>query len=163
MKVGLIGDPGLFAAIEAGGTEVDLEDVVRRAVAVKARIVAEDERELGVRALLNLGHTIGHAIEFASPLSHGESVGIGLVAAARVSEAKLGFMESRRVTGCIEGLGLPVEVDGLDRQRVIDLLRHDKKRDGLGIRMVLLMEIGQAVLRHVDGEDIDLGLEAVGL
>ena len=163
MKVGLIGDPGLFGAIEDSGTDVNLEDVVRRAVAVKARIVAEDERELGVRALLNLGHTIGHAIEFASPLSHGESVGIGLVAAARVSESKLGFMESRRVTGCIEGLGLPVEVDGLDRQRVIDLLRHDKKRDGQGIRMVLLMEIGQAVVRHVDGDDIDLGLAAVGL
>ncbi len=163
MKVGLIGDPGLFGAIEDRGTDVNLEDVVRRAVAVKARIVAEDERELGVRALLNLGHTIGHAIEFASPLSHGESVGIGLVAAARVSEAKLGFMETRRVTGCIEGLGLPVEVDGLDRQRVMDLLRHDKKRDGQGIRMVLLMEIGQAVVRHVDGDDIDLGLSAVGL
>ncbi len=163
MKVGLIGDPGLFGAIEDSGTDVNLEDVVRRAVAVKARIVAEDERELGVRALLNLGHTIGHAIEFASPLSHGESVGIGLVAAARVSESKLGFMESRRVTACIEGLGLPIEVDGLDRQRVIDLLRHDKKRDGQGMRMVLLMEIGQAVVRHVDGEDIDLGLAAVGL
>jgi 3-dehydroquinate synthase len=163
MKVGLIGDPGLFGAIEAAGTEVDLEDVVRRAVAVKARIVAEDERELGVRALLNLGHTIGHAIEFASPLSHGESVALGLVGAARVSESRLGFMESRRVTDCIEGLGLAVEVDGLERKRVMDLLRHDKKRDGQGLRMVLLMEIGQAVLRHVDDDDIDLGLEAVGL
>ena len=107
MKVGLIGDPGLFGAIEDSGTDVNLEDVVRRAVAVKARIVAEDERELGVRALLNLGHTIGHAIEFASPLSHGESVGIGLVAAARVSESKLGFMESRRVTAMHRGAWPP--------------------------------------------------------
>ena len=105
----------------------------------------------------------GHAIEFASPLSHGESVALGLVGAARVSESRLGFMESRRVTDCIEGLGLAVEVDGLERKRVMDLLRHDKKRDGQGLRMVLLMEIGQAVLRHVDDDDIDLGLEAVGL
>ena len=163
LKAGLIGDPGLFGLIEDAGTDADLEDVVKRAVEVKARIVAEDERETGVRALLNLGHTIGHAIEFASPLSHGESVGIGLVAAARVSESRLGFMESRRVTESIEGLGMPVEVDGLDRTRVIDLLRHDKKRDDQGIRMVLLMEIGQAVVRHVNGDDIDLGLAAVGL
>ena len=163
LKAGLVGDPGLFGLIEGSGTDSKLEEVVMRAVTVKARIVGEDERELGMRALLNLGHTIGHAIEFASPLSHGESVAIGLVAAARISEARLGFMESRRVVASIQGLGLPVEVDGLDRTRVLDLLRLDKKRDGEGVRMVLLMEIGQAVLRHVEGDDIDLGLSAVGL
>ena len=70
---------------------------------VKARVVGEDERELGVRALLNLGHTIGHAIEFASPLSHGESVGIGLVAAARISEIRLGFEEANRIVGVHRG------------------------------------------------------------
>jgi 3-dehydroquinate synthetase len=149
--------------IEKKGIEADLEDVVVRSATVKARLVGEDERELGVRAFLNLGHTIGHAIEFASPLSHGESVAIGLAAAARISEVRLGFEEASRISDSITRLDLPMTVTGLDRARVIDLLRHDKKRDAQGIRMVLLRAIGTPVVQHVNGDDIDVGLEAVGL
>ncbi len=163
LKAGLVGDPDLFTMIEKKGVEADLEDVVVRSATVKARLVGEDERELGVRAFLNLGHTIGHAIEFASPLSHGESVAIGLAAAARISEIRLGFEEASRISESIERLDLPVTVTGLDRARVIDLLRHDKKRDAQGIRMVLLRAIGTPVVQHVNGDDIDVGLEAVGL
>jgi len=163
LKAGLVGDPELFALIESKGTGADLEDVVARSVTVKARVVGEDERELGVRAMLNLGHTVGHAIEFASPLSHGESVGIGLVAAARISEIRLGFEEANRISESIRGLDLPTKVTGLDRARVVDLLRHDKKRDAEGIRMVLLRAIGSPVVQHVNGDDVGVGLEAVGL
>jgi 3-dehydroquinate synthase len=163
LKTGLVGDPDLFAMIERNGTKADLEDVVVRSATVKARVVGEDERELGIRAVLNLGHTIGHAIEFASPLSHGESVAIGLVAAARISEARLGFEEAARISESIQKLGLPIKVTGLDRARVIDLLGHDKKRDAQGIRMVLLRGIGAPTVHHVDGNDIAVGLGAVGL
>lgn len=163
LKAGLVGDPELFAMIERSGTGADLEEVVARSVTVKARVVGEDERELGVRAVLNLGHTVGHAIEFASPLSHGESVGIGLVAAARISEIRLGFEEANRISESIRGLDLPTKVTGLDRARVVDLLRHDKKRDAEGIRMVLLRAIGSPVVQHVNGDDVGVGLEAVGL
>jgi 3-dehydroquinate synthetase len=163
LKAGLVGDPELFAMIERDGTSADLEEVVVRSATVKARVVGEDEREFGIRAVLNLGHTIGHAIEFASPLSHGESVGIGLVAAARISEIRLGFEDANRISQSIRRLDLPTKVTGLDRARVIDLLRHDKKRDAEGIRMVLLRAIGAPTVLHVNGDDVDVGLEAVGL
>lgn len=163
LKAGLIDDRELFELIETNGTGSSLEEVVTRAVSVKARIVDRDELERGDRALLNLGHTIGHAIEFASPLSHGESVGLGLVAAGRISESRFGFIHSDRVNQAIEGLGLPVVIDGLDRARVIDLLGHDKKRDASGIRMILLSDIGAPSIAHVTSGEIDVGLEAVGL
>jgi 3-dehydroquinate synthase len=163
LKAGLVGDPDLFAMIERDGTGADLQEVVVRSATVKALVVDEDERELGIRAVLNLGHTIGHAIEFASPLSHGESVAIGLVAAARISEIRLGFEEANRISDSIRGLDLPTEVSGLDRARVIDLLRHDKKRDAEGIRMVLLRAVGSPAVQHVNSDDIETGLAAVGL
>jgi 3-dehydroquinate synthase len=163
LKSGLVGDPDLFAMIEKDGVGADLDDVVIRSATVKARVVGEDERELGIRAVLNLGHTIGHAIEFASPLSHGESVAIGLVAAARISEIRLGFEDASRISESIQRLDLPITVTGLDRARVIDLLRHDKKRDAQGLRMVLLRAVGAPVVQHVNNDDIEVGLESVGL
>lgn len=163
LKAGLIGDPELFDLLRAGGTAADLETLVRRSVAVKARIVGEDEREEGVRAHLNFGHTIGHAIEFASPLSHGESVALGSVAAAHISAKRLGFEDVESVESTIADLGLPVRIGGLEHQRILDLLRLDKKRDASGLRMVLLTEIGKPALEHVDPPDIEIGLGAIGL
>jgi 3-dehydroquinate synthase len=126
-------------------------------------VVGEDERESGLRAILNFGHTVGHAIEFASPLSHGESVAVGMVAAGKISEGWLGFPGQARLIDAISGLGLPVDVDGLDRARVEDLLRHDKKRDAQGLRMVLIRAIGDPVVEHVGADEIAVGLGAVGL
>ncbi len=163
IKTGLVGDPELFDLLARRGEAAPLEEVVSRAAAVKARVVSEDDREEGVRAILNFGHTIGHAIEFSSPLSHGECVAVGMVAACAVSEQRLGFKSRRRVSQALEGLGLPLMVDGLDRARVEDLLRHDKKRDADGIRMVLLSEVGKPVTLHVTPRDIEIGLDAVGL
>ena len=163
LKAGLIDDVELFESLETEGLGAPLEEVVTRAIVVKAGIVDRDERETGDRALLNLGHTLGHAIEFASRLSHGESVGLGLVAAARISESHFGFIHSDRVIKAVQGLGLPVTVTGPDRARVVDLLGHDKKRDAEGIRMVLLDDIGSPKIVHVSEQEIDAGLEAVGL
>lgn len=163
LKAGLIGDAELFELLRSDGMEADLETLVRRSVAVKARIVGEDEREQGIRAHLNFGHTIGHAIEFASPLSHGESVALGSVAAAHISAKRLGFEDVQGVESTIRDLGLPVRIGGLEHQRILDLLRLDKKRDASGLRMVLLTQIGQPTLEHVDPPDIEIGLSAIGL
>ncbi len=163
LKAGLIGDRELFELLRSRGKDADLRQIVRRAVAVKARIVAEDERETGVRAHLNFGHTIGHAIEFASPMSHGESVALGMVAAARISEKLLGFGHAEGVETTIEMFGLPVDIGGLDHNRIHDLLRLDKKRDSRGLRMVLLRDVGEPTLEHVDRADVEVGLSAIGL
>jgi 3-dehydroquinate synthase len=163
LKAGLIGDAELFDLLRSDGMGADIESLVTRSIAVKARIVSEDEREEGIRAHLNFGHTIGHAIEFASPLSHGESVALGSVAAAHISAKRLGFDDVEAVESTIAGLGLPVRIGGLEHQRILDLLRLDKKRDASGLRMVLLTEIGKPTIVHVDSPDIEIGLSAIGL
>lgn len=163
LKAGLIGDIELFGVLSAEGPEADLDEVVRRSVAVKARIVAEDERELGIRAYLNFGHTIGHAIEFASPLSHGESVALGSLAAAHISAKLLGFDAVADIEEAIQKLALPTRIGGLDHNRVLDLLKMDKKRDAVGLRMVLLHEIAKPSLEHVEPDDVEVGLAAIGL
>ncbi len=163
LKSGLIGDPGLVTLLSTQGAEAPLAEVVSKALQVKTRLVASDPYDRGERAFLNFGHTIGHAIEFASPLSHGESVGLGMVAASRISEARTGFASVGTVIDTLALLGLPVEVTGLDRNRIGDLVRRDKKRDGSGLRMVLLEEVGRPVLTHVGEDEIELGLSAVGI
>ena len=163
LKTGLVGDRELFELLEQEGEDAPLEEVVAKAAAVKVRVVGEDERESGLRTILNFGHTIGHAIEYASPLSHGESVAVGMIAAGRISEGKLRFQGLDRMAVAIAGLGLPTRVDGLERARVEDLLRLDKKRDSSGMRMVLLRAFADPVVEHVEVADLELGLDAVGL
>lgn len=162
-KAGLVGDVALCDLLSDAGLDAPLSEVIERAVAVKAGIVSSDERELGERAYLNFGHTVGHAIEYASPLSHGESVSLGMISASHVSERIHGFSEVDMVNATLNRLGLPTTVTGLDTARVHDLLKLDKKRDGEGLRMVLLKEVGSPVLNHVDPGDIEAGLAAVGL
>lgn len=161
-KAGLIGDASLAGIIARDGLDAPVAEVIEKAIAVKAAIVAEDVDEQGVRAFLNFGHTIGHALEFSSSLSHGESVGLGMIAAMRISEEMAGFADLQQVTDAIAGLGLPTRVEGLDRARVLDLLGRDKKRDAAGIRMVLLREIEDPFLTHVEPSHIELGLTAIG-
>jgi 3-dehydroquinate synthase len=161
-KAGLIGDSELVSLIASEGMHAPLDVVVERAIAVKAKFVGADVTEQGVRAHLNFGHTIGHAVEYASALSHGESVGLGMVAAAAISEKLVGFSGTKMIEETVDALGLPTRVDGLELARVLDLLAMDKKRDAGGLRMVLLREVGQPVLVHVDETDIEIGLAAIG-
>lgn len=162
-KAGLVGDPDLCDLLGSQGLSAPMAEVVRRAAGVKARIVEADERESDVRAYLNFGHTVGHAVEFASSLSHGESVAVGMVAASVVSKRVMGFDVVSSVVATLQKLGLPTRADGIDPARVADLLRLDKKRDREGLRMVLLRGVADPVLMHVGREDIAAGLEAVGL
>jgi 3-dehydroquinate synthase len=161
-KAGLIGDSVLADLMGRHGMRSPLDEVVTRAVSVKAKIVGDDETEKGVRAYLNFGHTVGHAIEYASALSHGESVSLGMVAAVAISEKRFGFDASNTVLGTLEELGLPTSISGLDLARVLDLLGHDKKRDAEGLRMVLLEAIEKPSLTHVEADDVRLGLSAIG-
>ncbi len=161
-KAGLIGDAGLFAWCEANGARVvggdrDAQaEAVLRACAFKAMVVGDDERETkpsGGRALLNLGHTFGHALEADlgyGRILHGEAVAVGLGLAFRLS-ARLGFCSSAdadRVIAHVAGVGLPAELAMLNRRfsagRLSGLMRRDKKmRDGR-LHFVLARGIGQA-------------------
>ena len=159
IKHGLILDEGLLASLEDNTDAVlslDPEtavDLVRRSVAIKAGVVSRDEREtLGIRVLLNYGHTIGHAIEAATGYDsylHGEAVSIGMMAAAYIGNG-LGMMsdaEVDRQRAVLEGFGLPTSLEGVDLEAVKAATGVDKKTTGGKIRWVLLDGIGRAVTR----------------
>ena len=172
LKYGVLGDRAFFdwlvdsTSAVLGLAPAALEKAVATSVAAKARIVAEDERETtGARALLNLGHTFGHALEaetgFSARLLHGESVALGMVLAARYS-ARCGLMGDRdaeRVTAAVDAAGLPAEIAALgldcDGARLVEHMRHDKKMDAGVLPFVLLRGIGEAFLaRDVDLADV---------
>ena len=163
IKYGILGDADFFAWCEAHGAQViardpaALEQAVDASVAAKARIVAEDERETtGARALLNLGHTFGHALEaqtgFSERLLHGEAVALGMVLAARYSARRsyLGAPDADRIATAIAAAGLPVETAALglncDGQTLAAHMLHDKKMDAGTLPFVLLKGIGEAFL-----------------
>jgi 3-dehydroquinate synthase len=125
---------------------------VRRSCEIKAAVVAQDETESGLRAILNFGHTFGHAIEAGMGYGqwlHGEAVGAGMVIAAGVSE-RLGLLDPAsavRLQELVRRAGLPVEAPALPLQRYLDLMQVDKKNDAGNVRFVLLQGLGGAVLR----------------
>jgi 3-dehydroquinate synthetase len=119
--------------------------VIDRAIAFKAAIVGRDERELtGHRALLNLGHTVGHAIEAATGMLHGEAVGLGLVAACRVSAAVAGTRRDleHEVVAALRASGLPGDLDPYLTDDVLARLAVDKKRLGTNLRFIVIREVG---------------------
>jgi 3-dehydroquinate synthase len=171
-KYGLIDDPAFFAWCEANGAAVLSGDAAKRTYAIeqsclaKARIVAADERETtDLRALLNLGHTFGHALEaetgFGSDLLHGESVGTGMAMAFDLS-ARLGLCpaaDAERVRRHLGAVGLPMRLRAIggdnrrswDATRLIEHMRGDKKAEGGRLTFVLARGIGKAfVSREVD-------------
>lgn len=158
LKAGIIADAKLFGRIVARAEELkslDPEvwiDVLVRACRVKAQIVARDPREGGSRALLNFGHTIGHALEVAQTPrpTHGEAVALGMISASWVSErldvAPPGTTEA--VREAVGSLGLPRKAREIDRSSLWRAIRYDKKsRDGLA-RLVLTEGVGSATFGH---------------
>ena len=157
VKAALVSDAEFFAWLEANVSKLlakdstALEEAIRRACEIKAAIVAEDERERGRRALLNLGHTFGHAIEAAAgygSMLHGEAVAAGLVLAAELSArtGRLASSDSLRIRELLLLAGLPVETPRIGRARMLELMRMDKKVEGGRIRLVLLDGIGKATV-----------------
>ena len=163
LKAGLIGDPDIVALYEEHGAEAPLDLIVPAAVRVKADVVSEDPTEQGRRAVLNYGHTIGHAVEVAGSLPHGHAVAIGMVAAGAASRLVTGFAEEGRQRDVIEKIGLPTEAPNLSKAEVSKLIGLDKKRTRRGPRMVLLTRVGAAVVQPVDEATVDLALAAAGI
>ena len=126
-------------------------------------MVNQDFRESGIRAILNYGHTIGHAVEITARLSHGYAVAIGMAAAGRIGEDLIGFEDAARQRDAIVGLGLPVRVEVPNRAAVLGVLAQDKKRDATGLRMVLLRGIATPEIVPVSPESVNLGLAEIGI
>ena len=157
IKYALIRDAAFFDWIEAhigqllAREDGALEHAICRSCQIKAQIVAHDEREQGERALLNLGHTFGHAIEAATGYVqwlHGEAVGVGLVLAADLSR-RMGQLEPavfERLVALLQRAGLPVEAPPIGAQRALDYMRIDKKVKAGRVRLVLLKGLGAAEL-----------------
>jgi 3-dehydroquinate synthetase len=150
VKHGVIADPELFELCAQGWKTVTtrLPEVVRRGMAVKVKVIEEDPYERGIRAGLNLGHTIGHAVELVSGFSllHGEAVGIGMVAEARLAERLTITSQglSDAIAESLIGLDLPVEIpEELDRAELIRAMRVDKKKAQGVVRFALPVSIGE--------------------
>lgn len=152
IKYGLIADRTVLELLESADGPVRddaelVEELVRRSVAVKAEVVAGDEREGGRRAILNFGHTYGHAVETLAGYGtylHGEAVGIGMLFALELGE-RLGTTPSglgARVAELLERVGLPTEGPALDREEVLAVMGRDKKATGAGVRFVVLEDVG---------------------
>lgn len=157
IKYGLICDLPLFEWLEEhlgqllGGDTAALAHVIHRSCQIKAAIVGRDEREQGERALLNFGHTFGHAVEAATQYSqwlHGEAVGAGMSMAATMS-CECGLLapqEAERVRRLLELAGLPTRVPSVSPAAMLEHMRIDKKVLGGQLRLVLLRRIGAAFL-----------------
>ncbi|CAK6699041.1 3-dehydroquinate synthase [Synechococcus sp. BA-124 BA4] len=166
IKYGVIGDPQLFNDLEAAGDLSSLEAVgdsllqrlLERSAAAKARVVAADEREGGLRAILNYGHTLGHVVETLCGYGtylHGEAVALGMVAAGDLAVA-MGLWspaEQQRQCALIAKAGLPLHLPPLDPETVLLTLLSDKKVRSGTVRFVLPTAIGEVQIRNDVGED----------
>jgi shikimate kinase/3-dehydroquinate synthase len=164
VKHGIISDPHLFELCGRGlgWTKDHLEEIVKRAMAVKIKVIEEDPYERGFRAALNLGHTVGHAVELVSrfELRHGEAIAIGMIVeamyAARIGLAGPGLVDA--ITKSLVSLGLPTQIpDQMPREEIIRAMRVDKKKNAKAIRFALPVEIGKVEL--VDVSDLESVLE----
>jgi shikimate kinase / 3-dehydroquinate synthase len=164
VKHGIISDPQLFSLCGRGLDWVkgNLEQVVKRAMAVKIKVIEEDPYERGFRAALNLGHTVGHAVELVSGfhLRHGEAVSIGMVAEAKLAErltvAAKGL--SGTISERLSEVGLPIRIPKeLPRQELLRAMRVDKKKSNGVVRFALPVQIGKVDL--VDVADLEMALE----
>jgi 3-dehydroquinate synthase len=178
IKHGVIRDADLFALLESQADRIlardgeVLEAIVARNVRIKAEVVMADERESGLRRILNYGHTVGHAVESLAmecrtpaarpPMTHGRAVALGMMAEARIAERRglVGRAVVDRQRRLLERFGLPVRFEArFDLGGCLDLMRHDKKAEAGRMRLVLPESIG--AVRVVDDVTDDEVREAV--
>ncbi len=160
IKHGAIIDAPFFDWIEANIGKLVAKDnaalaySIQRSCEIKAEVVRQDEREGGLRAILNFGHTFGHAIESGLGYGewlHGEAVGCGMVMAADLSQ-RLGFIDTAardRLTALVKAAGLPVVAPNLGTQRWLELMEVDKKNEGGQIKFILVKPLGQPLITTV--------------
>lgn len=156
IKHGAIADKNLFEYLENNHKAIlklesdVIERIVYDSIKIKSDVVNRDEKEKGERRILNFGHTFGHAVEKVTGVSHGRAVSIGMAAAAGLSESRgiLTHTDKERIIALIKNLGLPFKLTA-DKQRIMDAMRRDKKREGGSIHFVLLHGIGNAVIENI--------------
>lgn len=171
IKHGAIIDAPFFNWIEANIAKLIAKDAealahaIRRSCEIKADVVRQDEREGGLRAILNFGHTFGHAIEAGMGYGkwlHGEAVGCGMVMAADLSH-RLGFIDAltrNRMVALVKAAGLPVVAPDLGTERWLELMEVDKKNEGGQIKFILLKPLGTPVIMPVPQEALLATLKA---
>jgi len=156
IKYGVIWDKGFLTYLEKNIDRIKslndeaLEEIIFRSAEIKAEVVAKDEKDLNLRAILNYGHTVGHAIESASDfrVGHGEAVAIGMIAAARISN-KMGILsenELLRLEDLIKQAGLPTKLPELKVEELISAMQHDKKVLMGKIRFILPEVLGKVFI-----------------
>jgi 3-dehydroquinate synthase len=169
IKSAVIGDRLLFGLLERRMAEIrefdekTLEAVIMHSAAVKAHIVSRDERDSGLRNMLNFGHTVGHAIEAVTDfkMNHGTAVAIGMVMASRIA-CRMGlFLEQdlKRLTAVTAAAGLPTAMPELNVADVLDAIKHDKKVSGGKVKFILPLRVGQVIV--TDKVDLSTVAEAL--
>ena len=174
IKHGAIADHEFLSWIEKNQDALNncdasaMEYAVRRSCEIKSQVVAQDEKEGGIRAILNFGHTFGHAIEAGMGYGawlHGQAVGCGMVMAADLS-VRVGLLsesEALRLKKIIEALRLPIQPPKLGVDRFMELMSVDKKAEGGEVRYILLSGLGQAKIQTVDDHLVTQTLIANGV
>ncbi|MBQ8207777.1 MAG: 3-dehydroquinate synthase [Clostridia bacterium] len=148
LKMSLTSDKELYEIFKAGKAESDIEEVIRRSLLVKINVVEQDEKETGLRKVLNFGHTLGHGIEGAEGLSgfyHGECVALGMIPMCS-DEMRPELIRA------LEKLGLPTSVEG-NIEKMLDIATHDKKCDGGSISVVFVNTPGSFEFKKMPIED----------
>lgn len=159
IKYGCIKSASLFEKLEKGDVKDNLTEIITECVSIKRQVVENDEKEHGERALLNFGHTCGHAIEKLwnfETVSHGEAVGIGMVMITKVGE-RLGITEkgtTDRLIKVLEKNNLKISDTHTDKE-IISAMNGDKKRTGSGIKFVMIDKIGSSFINPIKYEDIN--------
>jgi 3-dehydroquinate synthase len=165
IKYGIIRDPDLFDYMEKKRDAINsldataLSHIIRRSCSIKADIVSKDERESGLRAILNFGHTIGHAVETETryeQFTHGEAVGLGMCLEAALSES-MGMLDpgvTRRIAELIAAYGLPTVLpEGIDVHRLLPHMKLDKKNVAGELTFILPAAVGEVLLRRGVSEE----------
>jgi 3-dehydroquinate synthase len=170
IKHAIIADAEMFRQLQDVDLgKIDWQPLIRRNVEIKARIIANDERDQkGERALLNFGHTVGHGIERAvdyQGISHGDAISLGMVAACEISMKRAGLSKSDRdsIIDLLGKFNLPTKLSkDFPREKIFDALKFDKKFEHGEIRFVVTPEVGSAELsRDVTMEDIRAAVTAL--
>jgi 3-dehydroquinate synthase len=168
IKHACIKDALLFATLEKftlhdfTADQTLIAELIERNVKIKTTVVVNDEFEQGDRKLLNFGHTIGHAIENMHQLLHGHAISIGMIAACNLSEQLNGFSfeEAKRIVQLLAKYHLPVDME-IEYEKVFEILKMDKKRNGDTMDFILLNKIGDAVIKPIQLEALQKHLKEI--
>ena len=146
LKMGLTSDAKLFEIFESGNIKESMDEIILRSLMIKKNVVEQDEKEQGLRKILNFGHTIGHGIESLSGLYHGECVAVGMI-------PMVGDELRPKLIGILDKLTLPTSVDR-DPQMIYQAMLHDKKSDGDRVTVVTVPEPGRWEMNKISFEQL---------